>query len=103
MDPMRALASLEFVSARGLETSEYGPKILADQVRKGSRKLFCWNFHPVFLEGPDLMGLRDLIFFWGHYFSGVRIVSRDNIYSLSLVDKLLILMPLLLFLMVSCK
>ena len=33
MDPMRALASLEFVSARGLETSDYGPKILANQVR----------------------------------------------------------------------
>ena len=32
MDPMRALASLEFVSARGLETSDTGPKILANQV-----------------------------------------------------------------------
>ena len=30
MDPMRALASLEFVSARGLETSDTGPKILAN-------------------------------------------------------------------------
>ena len=29
---MRALASLEFVSARGLETSDTGPKILATQV-----------------------------------------------------------------------
>ena len=29
---MRALASLEFVSARGLETSDTGPKILANQV-----------------------------------------------------------------------
>ena len=33
MDPMRALASLEFVSARGLETSDTGPKILANQVK----------------------------------------------------------------------
>ena len=32
MDPMRALASLEFVSARGLETSDTGPKILANHV-----------------------------------------------------------------------
>ena len=32
MDPMRALASLEFVSARGLETSDTGPKILAKHV-----------------------------------------------------------------------
>ena len=30
MDPMRALASLEFVSARGLETADTGPKILAN-------------------------------------------------------------------------
>lgn len=34
MDPMRALACLEFVSARGLETSDTGPKILANQVNK---------------------------------------------------------------------
>ena len=33
MDPMRALACLEFVSARGLETADTGPKILANQVR----------------------------------------------------------------------
>ena len=32
MDPMRALASLEFVSARGLETSDTGPRILANHV-----------------------------------------------------------------------
>ena len=32
MDPMRALASLEFVSARGLDTSDQGPTILANQV-----------------------------------------------------------------------
>ena len=32
MDPMRALACLEFVSARGLETSDTGPKILANHV-----------------------------------------------------------------------
>ena len=32
MDPMRALASLEFVSARGLETADTGPKILANHV-----------------------------------------------------------------------
>ena len=32
MDPMRALASLEFVSARGLDTSDQGPAILANQV-----------------------------------------------------------------------
>ena len=35
MDPMRALASLEFVSARGLETADTGPKILANHVSKG--------------------------------------------------------------------
>ena len=33
MDPMRALACLEFVSARGLETADTGPKILANHVR----------------------------------------------------------------------
>ena len=32
MDPMRALASLEFVSARGLDTADQGPSILANQV-----------------------------------------------------------------------
>ena len=32
MDPMRALASLEFVSARGLDTADQGPAILANQV-----------------------------------------------------------------------
>ena len=32
MDPMRALASLEFVSARGLDTADLGPTILANQV-----------------------------------------------------------------------
>ena len=32
MDPMRALASLEFVSARGLDTADQGPTILANQV-----------------------------------------------------------------------
>ena len=36
MDPMRALASLEFVSARGLETSDTGPKILANHVNNSS-------------------------------------------------------------------
>ena len=40
MDPMRALASLEFVSARGLETSDHGPKILANQVGKQSNKVY---------------------------------------------------------------
>ena len=39
MDPMRALASLEFVSARGLETSDTGPKILANHVNI----LICGN------------------------------------------------------------
>ena len=38
MDPMRALACLEFVSARGLETSDTGPKILANHV---STVLYC--------------------------------------------------------------
>ena len=35
MDPMRALASLEFVSARGLDTADQGPAILANQVDNG--------------------------------------------------------------------
>ena len=35
MDPMRALASLEFVSARGLDTADQGPSILANQVDNG--------------------------------------------------------------------
>ena len=34
MDPMRALASLEFVSARGLETSDGGPRLLSNHVRR---------------------------------------------------------------------
>ena len=38
MDPMRALASLEFVSARGLETADTGPKILANHVSKPGNK-----------------------------------------------------------------
>jgi len=39
MDPMRALASLEFVSARGLETSDTGPKILANHFGMKMMKL----------------------------------------------------------------
>ena len=42
MDPMRALASLEFVSARGLDTSDQGPTILANQV-------FCADFLMIIL------------------------------------------------------
>ena len=38
MDPMRALASLEFVSARGLETADTAPKILANHVSKPGNK-----------------------------------------------------------------
>ena len=33
MDPMRALASLELVSARGLDTPHLGPRMLSDSVR----------------------------------------------------------------------
>ena len=33
MDPMKALASLDLVSARGLETPDQGPRMLADSVR----------------------------------------------------------------------
>ena len=32
MDPMKALASLELVTARGLDSGELGPRILADSV-----------------------------------------------------------------------
>ena len=32
MDPMRALASLDLMSARGLETPELGPRLLSDSV-----------------------------------------------------------------------
>ena len=38
MDPMRALASLEFISARGLDTAEQGPTILANQFGKKMMK-----------------------------------------------------------------
>ena len=41
MDPMRALASLEFVSARGLDTSDQGPTILANQVNAPKKR---WLF-----------------------------------------------------------
>ena len=37
---MRALASLEFVSARGLETSDTGPKILANHVNISFLSIF---------------------------------------------------------------
>ena len=43
MDPMRALASLEFVSARGLETSDTGPKILANHVKLN---IFVYFWYP---------------------------------------------------------
>ena len=32
MDPMKAMASLELVTARGLETPDHGPKLLSDSV-----------------------------------------------------------------------
>ena len=32
MDPMRAMASLELMSTRGLETSDQGPRMLSDSV-----------------------------------------------------------------------
>ena len=44
MDPMRALASLEFVSARGLDTSDQGPTILANQVMPPQKSDGClWS------------------------------------------------------------
>ena len=39
MDPMRALASLDFISARGLDTPDQGPHILADQFGKKMMKI----------------------------------------------------------------
>ena len=47
MDPMRALASLELVTARGLETPDQGPKILADSVSKKFKRvlnIYILNF-----------------------------------------------------------
>lgn len=32
MDPMRAMASLELMSTRGLETADQGPRMLSDSV-----------------------------------------------------------------------
>ena len=32
MDPMRALASLDLMSTRGLETPDQGPRMLSDSV-----------------------------------------------------------------------